>query len=318
MVHTEDFLSFLELEQRAANNTLEAYKSDLVQWSSIIDLEKPLFLTKEKLNTALKKLTQSPFKESTQHRKRAVLRSYLRFLSYYDAKLNSKIGSLVDLIPLSLHEEPLPKALSVDEINALLSAAEKNTKKEYLSKAQRDACLLNFLYSSGLRISEALTLKWEDIDEQRQVLRVLGKGSKERFVPYTERSATALSRYQEGAWATWRTAVNPPVKAKGIPKKLLRKKMTSQELVFRTPRGTNLTRMGAWKCVSFWSQRAGLGHIHPHALRHSFATHLLAGGADVRVVQTLLGHSSLNTTERYLKIDDQDVRKLFEDFHPLG
>lgn len=285
----EDFLAFLELEQRSPKNTLEAYKNDLLYWSEIFE---DFSFSKEKILKALKKLQNSEFKESTQHRKRAVLRSYIRFLAYK----NSDLVAYLDLIPLSLSEEPLPKALDKNEIEALIKTVETSGE----SRAERDSAFIHLLYSSGLRISEALTLSWKDIDEQRELLRVHGKGSKERFVPYSEAAAKALKRYKNGTWALWNQR---------FPRNLT---------VFISARSCSLTRMAAWKNLSYWSQKAGIGHIHPHILRHSFATHLLAGGADVRIVQTLLGHTSLNTTERYLKIDDSEVRKLFEEYHPLS
>ncbi|MEZ4814672.1 MAG: tyrosine-type recombinase/integrase [Bdellovibrionota bacterium] len=289
----EEFLSFLELEQRSPRNTLEAYKNDLIFWKDVFgSIEDSSAFSKASILAALKKLNASEFKESTQHRKRAVLRSYLRFLAYKD----NNLSAFLDLIPLPLHEEPLPKALDKAEIESLLSCIENSTD----IRSERDSVFANLLYSSGLRISEALTLSWRDIDEQREVLRVHGKGAKERFVPYSARSSKALNKYHKGTWQLWN------------------KKFPKNDKIFITPRSSSLTRMGAWKNLSHWSQKAGLGHIHPHVLRHSFATHLLAGGADVRIVQSLLGHTSLNTTERYLKIDDSEVRKLFEEYHPLG
>lgn len=256
----EDFLAFLELEQRSPKNTLEAYKNDLLYWSEIFE---DFSFSKEKILKALKKLQNSEFKESTQHRKRAVLRSYIRFLAYK----NSDLVAYLDLIPLSLSEEPLPKALDKNEIEALIKTVETSGE----ARAERDSAFIHLLYSSGLRISEALTLSWKDIDEQRELLRVHGKGSKERFVPYSEAAAKALKRYKNGTWALWNQR---------FPRNLT---------VFISARSSSLTRMAAWKNLSYWSQKAGIGHIHPHILRHSFATHLLAGGADVRIVQTLLG-----------------------------
>ncbi len=293
MQHTENFLSFLALEQRSSQHTLDAYENDLRYWqANFSDFENPATLSKESVLAALKKLSQSDFKESTQHRKRAVLRSYLRYLGY----VSFDLSALLDLIPLSTFEEPLPKALSIEEIEKLLDCVENSIDP----RSERDTAFLNLLYSSGLRISEALNLCWKDIDEQREVLRIHGKGSKERFVPYSARAAKALNAYQNGNWKLWN------------------KKYPKNDRVFMSNRSTSLTRMGAWKNVSFWAQAAGLGHVHPHALRHSFATHLLGGGADVRIVQALLGHSSLNTTERYLKIEDTEIKKLFEEYHPLG
>jgi site-specific recombinase XerD len=295
----ENFLDYLAHEQRVSPLTIEAYKNDLLFWQkalpSLIE-ENPIPQTTSDFSRALENLKKQKYKESTQHRKRAVLRSYLRFRSYQ----NDSWSRYVSLIPLSNHEELLPKALSTEEVSILLETIENSDDP----RAERDAALVNILYSSGLRVSEALYLEWAHLDEQRQVLRVLGKGKKERLVPYSERSARALEKYKKNSWQKWSCG-----KLKDKSKK---------RAIFISARSKVLTRMGAWKSLSFWSQMAGLEHVHPHVLRHSFATHLLGGGADVRVVQCLLGHSSINTTERYLKIEDEDVRRLFREHHPLA
>jgi integrase/recombinase XerD len=295
----ESFLDYLAHEQRVSPLTIEAYKNDLLFWQktlSSLTVENPTPQTSSDFLKALENLKNQKYKESTQHRKRAVLRSFLRFRSYQ----RDSWASYVNLIPLSNHEELLPKALSVKEVSVLLETIENSND----TRSERDAAFVNLLYSSGLRVSEALNLEWTHLDEQRQVLRVLGKGAKERLVPYSERSARALDKYKKNSWQKWSCG------------KLKEKSKT--RAIFISARSKNLTRMGAWKALSFWSQMAGLEHVHPHVLRHSFATHLLGGGADVRVVQCLLGHSSINTTERYLKIEDEDVQRLFRDYHPLA
>jgi site-specific recombinase XerD len=293
--YLENFLEYLAHEQRVSPLTVEAYKNDLFFWKKALPSlseENPCSKMPQDFLKALEDLKKQKYKESTQHRKRAVLRSFLRFRSYS----NDSWSGFVNLVPLSNHEELLPKALSVKDVSLLIDTIESSQD----TRAERDAALVNLLYSSGLRISEALSLEWTHLDEQRQVLRVLGKGDKERLVPYSERSARALEKYKKNTWQKWSS-----VKSK-IP------------AIFISARSSSMTRMGAWKILSFWSQMAGLEHIHPHVLRHSFATHLLAGGADVRIVQCLLGHSSINTTERYLKIEDEDVHRLFREHHPLG
>lgn len=293
--YLESFLEYLAHEQRVSPHTVEAYRNDLLFWKKVLPSlaeENPSPKMPQAFLKALEDLKKQKYKESTQHRKRAVLRSFLRFRSYSD----DSWSGFVNLVPLSNHEELLPKALSVKDVSLLIDTIESSQD----ARAERDAVLVNLLYSSGLRISEALSLEWTHLDEQRQVLRVVGKGDKERLVPYSERSARSLEKYKKNTWQKWSS-----VKSK-IP------------AIFISARSASMTRMGAWKTLSFWSQMAGLDHIHPHVLRHSFATHLLAGGADVRIVQCLLGHSSINTTERYLKIEDEDVHRLFREHHPLG
>jgi integrase/recombinase XerD len=290
----EDFLWYLQGEKRLAPNSMSAYRSDLESWEVAgLELFSGEIPAREKLLAVLEKFESQDLKSSTLSRRVASLRAYVRFRSLLDFRWEG----LLDELPTPHEELPFPKALSRQEVEALL-----DFDPALDGRLLRNRALLELIYASGLRVSEALSLTWTAVDPERRVLRVLGKGSKERFVPYSERSAAWLERYRELVWPLWQ--------AKALKK--------HRDSIFLSHLSKPLTRMAVWKILQKRSLESGVDTlVHPHMLRHSFATHLLQGGADVRVVQLLLGHSSLNTTERYLKITDSELRQVFDEFHPL-
>jgi integrase/recombinase XerD len=290
----EDFFWYLQGERRLATNSLAAYRGDLSSWQAGgLDLEAPQPPEAADLLKTLRSWERLNLEASTLARRTSSLRLYLRYRALRDPSWERLLSEL----PVGSQDAPLPKALSVDEVRALLHFEPLPGEPEVL----RNRALLELVYASGLRVSEACDLTWSQVDERQGVLRILGKGSKERLVPFSERAGDWLFRYRDLAWVGWAEAA-------------LKK---HREHVFLSRRHKPLTRMAVWKILQRRSLEAGLDHVHPHQLRHSFATHLLQGGADVRVVQLLLGHSSLNTTERYLKIADDELRKLFDEIHPL-
>jgi len=210
-------------------------------------------------------------------------------------------SKLLDDLPPGIEEPPLPKALSLDEVKQFLEIELDGLSGPARKRALRNRALLELTYASGLRVTEVAELSLQNIDEDQGVLRIVGKGSKERFVPYSDRSWSWVQKYIDEVREEW---------AESAPHKF-------RDTLFLSHRSRGLSRMGIWKIVNQRSLECGVDDVHPHMLRHSFATHLLQGGADIRVVQTLLGHSSLNTTERYLKIDDSELQKVFETLHPL-
>jgi integrase/recombinase XerD len=290
----EDFLWYLQGEKRLAPNSLSAYRSDLRSWEAAgLGLFAGDIPSREGLIAVLKKFETQDFKSSTLSRRVASLRAFVRFRSLLDLRWEE----LLEELPTPSEELPFPKALSRQEVEALL-----NFDPAFDARLLRNRALLELIYASGLRVSEALGLTWSAVEPGRRILRVLGKGSKERFVPYSERAAEWLERYHEQVWPQWQ--------AKALKK--------HRDSIFLSHLSKPLTRMAVWKIIQKRSLESGVETlVHPHMLRHSFATHLLQGGADVRVVQLLLGHSSLNTTERYLKITDSELRQVFDEFHPL-
>jgi integrase/recombinase XerD len=194
----------------------------------------------------------------------------------------------------------LPEVLSQAEIAAILeqpSPSPKDKKQLWL----RDRALLEVMYATGMRVSEVITLKQSDIFWDEEIVRVFGKGSKERIVPIGKPALRWLDRYRKEA--------RPLVRARG----------KSQDVVFLSARGAPMTRMSVWNIVRTCATKAGITReVHPHTFRHSFATHLLEGGADLRAVQEMLGHAAITTTEIYTHIDREYVKEVHRTFHPRG
>jgi len=287
------FRWYLAGERRLARNTVEGYLNDLRTWSAAgLELESASPPEESAVQTAYAKFSEEGLKSSTLSRRSATLRAFVK----YRALAHPDWEKALPYLPPARSELKLPKALSVMDVRQLLDFDPGADKA-----ALRNRALLELLYAAGLRVSEAAALTWAQVDERRGLLKVHGKGDKERFVPFTERAAEWLFRYRDRAWSTW---------SEGLTRR-------QAETVFLSSRRKGLTRMAIWKILHKRALVAGLKHVHPHVLRHSFATHLLQGGADVRVVQVLLGHSSLDTTERYLKVTDRELKSLFEKHHPL-
>lgn len=292
-VNLDDFLWYLSGERRLSENTLSAYENDLKDWArSGVNLEAKTAPDTHTLAKAIEKFQQNKLQDKSIDRRKMALRSFAKYRSLQEESWQK----ILEFLPTFANKDHLPKALSVDEVIQLLECEEEGSVDELRNRA-----LLELIYACGLRVSEAIHLKWPEVNEQKEVLRILGKGKKERLVPFSSRAAEHLDRYRTQLW---------PQYAEGAEKK-------NREYVFLSRRKKPLTRMGLWKIIKKRSLLAGLDDVFPHVLRHSFATHLIQGGADVRFVQALLGHSSLSTTETYLKIQDEDLEKLFTDFHPL-
>jgi integrase/recombinase XerD len=288
----EGFLDFLNSIKRLSPKTLEAYGHDLRWWESLgFDLNHSEAPSEEKIMELLEILQTQDFESATRSRRRSSLRSFAR----YRATAFLDWNRVLESVPGADASQDLPKALSTDEIKRLLHF-EAGDSPEGL----RNKTLLEVLYACGLRISEALGLSWDDIDFQQNLLRVCGKGSKERVLPFSPRAAAWLQRWKDhpGDWKK-----KAPTRYKNV--------------VFLSSWGKPLSRMGAWKILHKRGLECGIEGLHPHILRHSLATHLIQGGADVRMVQKLLGHESLNTTSKYLKISDGELQSLFAEIHPL-
>lgn len=290
----EAFRWYLSGEKRFSKNTLEAYEGDLSAWTRAeVNLESEQPPSAKVLVGALAAFENEGLSPATVARRCAVLRLFLRFRGLRDS---AWLAPLQELPAVKIPEQ-VPQALSVQEIDQLLDF-DPGADPMLI----RDRALLEILYASGLRISEALGLSLAEIDARAGVLRIMGKGSKERFVPYTERAGDWLERYIEGPRAT------AAAKVSKVP----------GDKVFLNRMGKPLSRMSGWKILYRRGLVCGLDNLHPHVLRHSFATHLLQGGADVRFVQVLLGHASLATTERYIKVASDELHELFQTYHPLS
>ena len=291
-----DFLAYLEFERGLSRNTLEAYRSDLLQYGAWLGGRgiAALSVSHSDLADFLSELTEgsgdrAPVAAATLQRKLACLRSFHRHLR--------RVG-ILEVDPTTKlraprHERRLPNVLTRDEVAKLL---EQPVGTE--PTALRDRALLEVMYACGLRASEAITLEVSDLDLENGVLRARGKGSKERLVPIGSAAARALAAYLR----------------RGRPQ-LAGDRL--QACLFLNRRGGGLTRQGLYKIVQRHARSAGLEQrMSPHTLRHTFATHLLAGGCDLRSLQEMLGHADITTTQLYTHLSAERLRDVYFDAHP--
>ena len=282
------FLDSLYIEKGLSKNTVSSYKNDISSFSSWCDKEHldRLKITDLNLNNYISNLFSTGLKSSSINRKISSIKHFYLFL------LKKKVikNSPADEITTPKQEKYLPTSMSEDEVESLLGSPKSSIKIE-----RRDKAMIEILYATGMRISELVNLKLTDIDFNRSVLKVFGKGSKERLVPYGEKAAEALRIYLED-----------------------RKKLYSKD-VFLSNRGTRITRGAFWQRIKIYIKRENLkSSISPHTLRHAFATHLLNRGADLRSVQILLGHSDLSTTQIYTHIAKKRLGEILKKHHPRG
>jgi integrase/recombinase XerD len=293
---TLDFLAYLELERGLSRNTLEAYRSDLQQFGEFLGRRSldPLTLGPGDLAAFVSEMADGhdgrpPVAPATLQRKIACLRSFYRHL---------RRDQLIEHDPTSELRPPrsrarLPKVLSRDEVAQLL-AQPRGTSPAAL----RDRALLETMYACGLRASEAISLELAQLDLEVGILRARGKGSKERIVPVGSEAIKALRGYL----------------AKGRPRLV---GLRDEPHVFVNQRGGGLSRQGLYKIVQRHARSAGLEHrMSPHTLRHTFATHLLAGGCDLRSVQEMLGHADIGTTQIYTHLSAGRLREVYFGAHP--
>jgi len=287
----QSFLSHLGVERGLSGNTLSSYRRDLQKLLEFLDSRNISFdsVQVEELREFITTERSKGLSESTLARLTVAVRSLFRFL----AKDQGLLDAAKELQPPTIPKR-LPKALTIAEINALLSAPSEE------GMGIRDRALLELLYATGARVSEIVALNLDDIrssGESITTIRVLGKGKKERIVPVGSFAKKAVDQYL--------TRVR-----RGLLK-------GSEPALFLNSRGGRLTRQSAWAIVLESARRAGIKRdISPHALRHSFATHLLDGGADIRVVQELLGHASVTTTQIYTLVTIDKLRESYASAHP--
>lgn len=242
-----------------------------------------------------------PMRPASIRRKAAAVRAFYRFC---DAEGLVELD-VADRLELPRGIVTLPGTLDVDEVAELLDSTLTASPVGI-----RDRALLELLYASGLRISEALGLDVDDLSLPNASVRVLGKGDRERVVPVGDVALEAITRYLEQVRPTWLPADRPARGRSG-------RGHAGNAPLFLTRHGRRLGRMEAWRIVQRSAQRAGIdGHVTPHTLRHSFATHLLEGGADLRVVQELLGHASITTTQLYTHLTGERIRQVYRRAHP--
>jgi integrase/recombinase XerD len=290
------YIDHLAAERGLSANTIQAYRRDLGRYRDFlveVGIDDPREVVGEDLEAFLAWLrtrtsaSGAPYASASVARIVVAVRGFHQFLAregLMTADVSAQLG-----IPKA--DRPLPKALSVAAVERLLAAPTGSDPR-----ARRDRAMLELLYGSGLRISELTELDIDDIDEVERLVTVSGKGDKQRVVPFGDLAATEL----DGWLIQGRPALAPRSSA-----------------VFVNARGGRLTRQGAWQRIKGHAERIGLaGDISPHILRHSFATHLIDGGADIRAVQELLGHASVTTTQIYTMVSRSALREVYERAHP--
>lgn len=288
----EDFLAFLELEKGVSPHTLESYGRDLAQAAAGLVRQAPegwREVTGAQLTDWLYTLHEKGYAASSLARKLTALRSFS--LHLHREKVRPDV--LTELLSSPKVRRPLPGTLSIAEVEALLNAPDPKTPY-----GKRGRAFLELFYSSGLRVSELAALTLTQIDLENGYLRVFGKGSKERIVPIGRKATVALEDYLEHGRSFF-------VKA------------GTGSGVFLSERGTPLSRKTVWYLVQQYARDAGLNKpVKPHLLRHSFATHLLGGGADLRAIQELLGHADLSTTQIYTAVESEHLQQEHALYHP--
>jgi len=286
----ERFLNYLRVERGLSPNTLTAYRTDLSKLSGFArTCDKDLLsLQSDDLATFLRSLHKRGLDPKSIARALVAVRGLYRFL-LQDGHLKLDPSSNLEA-PKSW--QALPRFLAADEVESLLCAPVTST-----DLGLRDKAMLEVLYAAGLRVSELVGLAASNLDLDLGFLTVFGKGGKERAVPL------GLSAVE---WTKKYIAIRPRLLARAAPTAAL----------FITDAGRALSRQAFWRIVVSYGEKAGIGHITPHLLRHSFATHLLENGADLRSVQMMLGHSDISTTQIYTHITNERLREIYQKFHP--
>ena len=294
-----NYLNHLRIERGLAENTLQSYQRDLGKLGDYLQANRLNFdrLTPEDILKFEVTLKSAKLTLSSINRAISSLKGFYKYLSIESSVDNPMLESLTHKLP-----RKLPKALSIDEVTNLIESA----KRESDPTSPRDYAILELLYSTGARVSEIIGINTTDIsisklaDGEVSVLKLKGKGSKERFVP--------LGRYAISALDDYLVRTRPA---------LAEKNSKGTTALFLNFRGGRLSRQSAWQIVLDAADATGLsGRVSPHVFRHSYATHLLDGGADIRVVQELLGHSSVTTTQIYTLITIDKVRESYSSAHP--
>ena len=287
------YMNFIKLEKRMALNSVEAYERDLTDFLEYLDSRGLCLTQADSVNVSeyvIHLSRDKNFSDRSLARAISSIRGFFKFLLEDDYIIPEMLEILE---PVKL-KKALPVFLTYEELQRLFSVVDTSTASGF-----RDRTILELFYSSGLRVSELIDLKLGNIFRKKQLLLVFGKGSKERVVPYSDDAAIYLHEYIDRM------------------RHQLMKKGDFNEYVFLNNRGGKLTRQGIWKKLKEFAVLAGITKdISPHKLRHTFATHLLEGGADLRSVQMLLGHSSINTTEIYTHVEQEAIHREFDKKHP--
>jgi integrase/recombinase XerD len=290
----DEYLNFLAVEKGASPHTLAAYRSDLKRLTDhctkrgIVHVEA---VGREDIESCLIELRRGGLGERSVNRWLAAVRSFYRFL-LQERRIPASPAADLGMAKIWMN---LPHALSREAMERLLAQPGQKTPG-----AVRDTAIMELLYATGMRVSELISLTTDSVNWQVGYLVARGKGSKERIIPIGRAAYDCVSRYVEHT---------RPLQAKS----------PTRGILFLTRTGKGFTRQGLWKIIRKYAERAGMGSsVHPHTFRHSFATHLLEGGADLRSVQVMLGHADIATTQIYTHLTRQTLKDVHRKYHPRG
>lgn len=290
----KQFLDYLQIERQVSKNTLDAYQRDLIRYIDILTqytVTQPQSVRLQHVNDYLNILMELNLGQSTISRNLSAVRAFHHFLI---AENLAETDPTEDVV-VSKPWMKLPEVLNIDEIQRLLEQPDTET-----DTGLRDRAILEFLYATGVRVSECVNLKTPHIFWQDEFVLIFGKGQKERLVPISSTSLSWLQQYITG----------PRVQKSNLG--------LANEIVFLNRFGKKLSRQTIWKLIKKYTHDANIDKFSsPHTIRHSFATHLVENGADLRAVQEMLGHSDITTTQIYTHLDTKRLKSVHHQFHPL-
>ena len=286
----EEYLRYLLIDKGYSNNTIDSYKIDLEKFLDFNKNKGINDISNDDLKKYIKYLKEINLNEKSISRNISCLKSFYKFL-VIERYVNNNPS---DSIAIPKTKKSLPNTLTEEEVLKLLDI-QLNDNFSYRNKA-----MIEVMYATGLRVSELVNLKLQDIDLNENIVRIVGKGNKERVIPIGEYASEYLEKYVYNYRGTMIKKVN-------------------NEYLFLNNHGNKMTRQGFFKIIKNLAKEKGIDKdISPHTIRHSFASHLLKYGADLRTIQELLGHSDISTTQIYTHISNEELKKNYENFHPHG
>lgn len=290
----ESYKTYLILEKSLSSNSVEAYLNDINKLSRFCEekhqVHTPDGVTYEILKDYLIYVGEIGVSNRTQARCISSIRSFFKFL-VFDGKLENNPTKSLEAPKIG---RKLPNILTVDEIDAMLNAVEM-----YKPEGQRNKAIIEMLYSCGLRVSELISIKLSNINFRQGTVKIEGKGNKERIIPLSKNAKTEVKQYLK------------------VYRDYLDITKDCEDILFLNKRGASLSRVMVFNIIKHLAKRAGIKkNVSPHTFRHSFASHLVSGGADLRAVQDMLGHESILTTEIYTHLDDHYLKETINKFHP--
>lgn len=290
----ENYKTYLILEKSLSANSVEAYLNDINKLAKFCadshKVKQPDGVTYEILKNYLVFVNEVGVTNRTQARCISSIRSFFKFL-VFDGKLENNPTKLLEAPKIG---RKLPNILTVEEIDSMLNAVEM-----YKPEGQRNKAIIEMLYSCGLRVSELISIKLSNINFRMGVIKIEGKGNKERIIPLSKNAKAEIKQYMK------------------VYRDYLDISKDCEDVLFLNKRGSSLSRVMVFNIIKHLADRAGIRkNVSPHTFRHSFASHLVSGGADLRAVQDMLGHESILTTEIYTHLDDHYLRDTINKFHP--